>query len=298
MSPITVRRAEPADEVAISDLALGAERLVLHPSWSDLRRALRIPAPDLDLAGRESYAEQRAYDLYLAEADDQLGCFWGSVIEPPTVAQLWVLILHNDWPLYETLGALLVPVRRALRARAVTTLAFVGVEQWLLNALASNDFVHTNTVVTLQKSDWAVPDPGNRQVVIRPATVSDFRDILAIDERAFEPLWRNTARTLTEHLRTLPYFVVAELEGRVVGYEYASLIGRHGHLARLAVCPLRHGGRIGVRLLAEAVRFFRRERVFGLTVNTQRHNLRARRLYEWFGFRLLGREAEVWICTP
>ena len=294
---LSVRRAVPADESAIDDVALGTQRVTMRIPWGELCRALRAPKPGAASGWREVPAERRTYDLFVAEAHGQLGCLWASVVEPPTVAQLCALIVHDDWPLQETLGAVLPPVRRALRERGVATLAFVGLERWLLDGLAANGFSHTDTVVTLQKADWTVPGPGNRQVVVRPAAEPDFCAILDIDQRAFEPLWRNTARALAEHLRVSPYFVVAELEDQVVGYEYASLTGRHGHLSRIAVCPQYHGRHVGVRLLAEALAFFRRARVFGVTVNTQRDNAQARRLYAWFGFRLLGEEAEVWTCA-
>ena len=86
-----------------------------------------------------------------------------------------------------------------------------------------------------------------------------------------------------------------DAERQVAGYAYASLTGRHGHLTRLTVHPGTQGQRIGIRLLAEAVGFFQRERVYGITLNTQQSNTRARRLYEWFGFIALGKEAEVWV---
>jgi ribosomal protein S18 acetylase RimI-like enzyme len=180
----------------------------------------------------------------------------------------------------------------------VTTLAFVGVERWLLDGLATNDFAQINTVVTLQKTGWDVPSLGNRALVVRPATESDSPAILDIDRQAFKPLWRNTPLTLSEFMHTCPYFTVAELEQQMVGYAYASLTGRHGHLTRIAVHPRAHGQQIGVRLLADVVHFFADQRVFGITVNTQQDNVRARRLYEWFGFVLLGQEAQVWAIKP
>jgi ribosomal protein S18 acetylase RimI-like enzyme len=48
-----------------------------------------------------------------------------------------------------------------------------------------------------------------------------------------------------------------------------------------------------VRLLAEAVDSMEAGGAFGITLNTQQDNVRALRLYKWFGFRSLGKEAEV-----
>ncbi len=291
---VNVRRALPADEGAIHDLALGATRQALHAPWDGLLRALQISPLRSELARRGDHATARIYDLFVAEADDQIGCFWATVVEPPTVAQLWALIVHDNWPLHETLSALLAHIRPVLRQTGVTDLAFVGTERWLLDGLAVHGFVHQETVVTMQKSDWNIPSLGNRQVAVRAATRADLAGMLAIDKLAFVPLWRNTAYTLIEHLSTSDYLSLGELGGQIVGYSCASLTGRHGHLTRLAVHPQYQSRHVGVRLLAEVIGFFRRERVFGITLNTQKSNTRARRLYEWFEFVALGREAEVW----
>jgi ribosomal protein S18 acetylase RimI-like enzyme len=163
----------------------------------------------------------------------------------------------------------------------------------MIDALVKTGFRRRDTIVALQKVDLSVPDPGNPEVTVRQATHSDFAAILEIDRIAFDVLWWNTAATLAQWLSESAYFVVAEWNRRIVGYQCASLNGRHAHLSRIAVHPRYHGQHIGVRLLAEAMAFFQRERVFGVTLNTQQDNDAGRRLYEWFGFRVLGEEAQV-----
>lgn len=307
---IRVRRAGPDDEQALNNLlqpdeASGAaRRAVLHIPWVDLQRALATAPPGVDSAGRTLLSRHRTYNIHLGERSGRIGCLWASVIEPASVAQLRALVVDGNWPLPDTLGALLPCVRRSLRQAGVTILAFVGVERWLLDGLAANGFAQANTVVTMHqmlhpaKGDWETPSLGNRAAVVRPVTEPDLSEIVEIDRQAFIPLWRNTPLTLTEAMRACPYFCVAEIEQQVVGYAYASLTGRHGHLTRIAVHPRYQGQQVGVRLLADVVRFFRDQRVFGVTVNTQQDNVRARRLYEWFGFSLLGQEAEVWAIRP
>jgi ribosomal protein S18 acetylase RimI-like enzyme len=295
---ITVRRPTPADEKALRDLSFAARRTVLHVPWTDLRRALRSTGRRSDRTVQAAAGKHRVYDLYVCERDGKPGCLWTSIVEPASVSQLRALILADDWSLRNALDALLPRVRRSLCAAGVTTLAFVGIERWLLDGLAASGFTQTNTVVTLHKDGWDIPSDGNRQVIVRPVRAADFPPILDIDERAFVPLWRNTPLTLAEFRKRCPYFRVAELEQTVVGYAYASMMGHHGHLTRLAVHPQHQRRQIGVRLLASVLHFFRERQVFGVTVNTQQDNLRARRLYKWFGFVLLGQEAEVWTLDP
>jgi len=66
-----------------------------------------------------------------------------------------------------------------------------------------------------------------------------------------------------------------------------------GYVARVAVHPRAQDQRIGARLLAEAIRFFRMRRVSSIVLNTQKDNHRAQRLYHWFGFQPVRQEALV-----
>ena len=277
MKTPTVRRALPSDAMAIHDLLFEAERLILHMSRDDVARMLK------------------RQNVYLLKAGGQLAGVCGLAIGPETVAQIQVFALHEDWSPHGALPLLLPEASRELSGQGVTTVAFIGLEQWLLDGLEANGFCRVNTIVTLQKADFEVPDRGNPFVAVRPARTGDIPAILAIDEASFVPLWRSTDEMLNEYLSQSPSFCVAELGGTVVGYACLSTVGRHGHVTRIVVHPGYQGQRIAVRLLTAAIDYFRKRRMFGITLNTQHDNQRARRLYEWFGFRVLGREAQVMV---
>jgi ribosomal protein S18 acetylase RimI-like enzyme len=273
-----VRRATSDDLQAIERLLDDADRVVLYADRSTVRRAL----------------DKHAF--YLVETRGELVCVCGLFVAPASVAQIRVFGLLEGWPLDEVMRAALLVARDQLGAHDVTTLAFIGIEAWLVDGLAANDFRHANTIVTMQKTDFYVPDEGNPAVAIRPAKRKDYPAIMSIDRAVFVPLWHNTEETLLEYEADYPYFGVAELDGILVGYQCLSLIGRHGHVTRIAIHPDHQGQRIAVRMLAAAIHFFHKHRVFGITLNTQQDNHRARRLYEWFGFSVLGKEAQVMVC--
>jgi ribosomal-protein-alanine N-acetyltransferase len=88
-------------------------------------------------------------------------------------------------------------------------------------------------------------------------------------------------------------FVVAEKEGRTVGYQFSYIEDGEGYVARVAVHPRSQSQHIGSRLLVEAISFFQMQGVRNIVLNTQNDNHRAQRLYGWFGFRLAGQEALV-----
>jgi ribosomal protein S18 acetylase RimI-like enzyme len=222
---------------------------------------------------------------------------WASIVGAGEIAHLRAMIVDDDWPLRASASEWMSGVRSALRSGGSPQIVYVGLESWLIQLLAENGFVLSDSVITYQKVDETIPDRGNPNVRLRAVEASDLGAIRALDQRAFAPLWQTDAQTLAEQLAHSPYFVLAEQRQEPVGYACASLTGRHGHLTRLVVDPGAQGQGIGVRLLAACVGFFQEKGVYGITLNTQKDNLRARRLYEWFGFRLLGREAEVWLCT-
>lgn len=280
MASVTARRAGSEDRERIADLASSATRAVLQIPWRDLE-------------SRPSQPGRGRADFYVAQVGDRLVCACGVVIGPPDVAYIRVFVLLDAWPVGQAMDAVMPQVAAELSEKGVTTLAFIGVEEWFVDGLRAFGFGRVNSVRTLQKTEFLIPDQGNQDVVVRQVTPTDYASIVAIDLLAFGPLWRNTIAMLDEYGHTHPYFVVAEHAGLVVGYALADLQGRHGHLTRLAVHPDHQGQRIGIRLLGEVIRFMRKRRVFGLTLNTQQDNVRSRRLYTWFGFAPLGRDADV-----
>lgn len=174
-----------------------------------------------------------------------------------------------------------------LAAQGVRHLHYSGNDvehDWLHDALLTRGFVPYRSLYAYDKFDYHIPTLGNQQVVIRPFQEDDIAALLTIEEACFEDLWRYDAISFHDIAATHPYFVVAELDGKVIGYQFNALDDDYGYLVRIAVHPSVNGWGIGARLMAEAVRFFERARVIRIMLNTQDDNIQAHRLYEWFGF--------------
>jgi [ribosomal protein S18]-alanine N-acetyltransferase len=156
---------------------------------------------------------------------------------------------------------------------------------WLRGALLAQGFFPYCQLYAYDKFGYGTPTRGNTQVTIRPVNVAkDIPALLTIEELCFDDLWRYDAIAFADIAATHPYFVVAELNGNIVGYQFNALDGNYGYLVRIAVHPsFEHQG-IGARLMAEAMRFFQRARVARIMLNSQENNNHAHRLYEWFGF--------------
>ncbi len=271
----TVRVARREDAAAASEMLLQAERVAWY---AHVRSA-------------EQLIEHQ--DVFLVGDRGRLTGICGLAIAPQEVARIQVFASRERWRTGEVLGALLEQLPGRLFAGGVETLAFVGPDRWLVAALAAHGFRRTNTILTLHKQSFEVPDHGNPDVALRPVRSADLPRLVAIDEAAFDPLWRNTEETFQEYREQCSEWSAAELAGTIVGYSCINLSGRHGHITRIVVHPQLQGQRIGVRLLAEAVASLQAGGAFGITLNTQQDNKHALRLYRWFGFRSLGKEAEV-----
>ncbi len=174
-----------------------------------------------------------------------------------------------------------------LTRRNIDFLYYSGNDQendWLRGPLIERGFTPFRLLYAYDKFDYSIPSQGNQQVTLRPAQPRDISTLLALEDLCFEQLWRYDASSFADIMRTHPYFVVAELESKVVGYQFNAVDGEYGYLVRIAVHPAYSGRGIGVRLMAEATRFFQSAHSTRIMLNTQQENTHAHRLYEWFGF--------------
>jgi ribosomal-protein-alanine N-acetyltransferase len=272
---VTVRQATIADEKRVVRLIKEARRLYLRFKLENLKDCLGT-GPFL-----LAYARERLLGFM----------FWD--LRRPPLARLQGAGLADGWLVSDYLQTLLPPSLGSLRAQGATALTYVGSEEWLTVSLQDHDFVVDNAIVAYTKNDWAMPARGDQEVSVRPAQSRDFPALVALDQASFDPLWQNTVEVFRDVLINYPHFVVAELDGVVVGYQFSSLMGDQGYLARVAVHPHYQGRGIGIRLLAEAIAFFKKKGARVITLNTQRDNQASQRLYRWFGFELMGEEAVV-----
>jgi len=155
---------------------------------------------------------------------------------------------------------------------------------WLRAILLARDFKLHRLLYAYDKIDFSIPSPGNQQAQVRPVEPGDIPALLTIEQACFEDFWRYDAFSFEDIMATHPYFVVAEWQGKVVGYQFNALDDDSGYLVRIAVHPSASGKAIGVRLMSEAITFFKQSHVLRILLNTQEDNTHAHRLYEWFGF--------------
>jgi ribosomal-protein-alanine N-acetyltransferase len=190
------------------------------------------------------------------------------------------------------LAQLLEHISTCLTAKGVRYLHYSGNDierDWLRTILLTQGFIPYRQLHAYDKFDFSTPTQGNQQIHVRPVRMNtdspnDIPALLTIEAACFEDLWRYDSIAFRDIANTHPYFVVAELNGKVVGYQFNTQDDDLGYLVRIAVHPSVNGQGIGARLMTEAIHFFQRAHVSRIMLNTQEDNHHAHRLYEWFGF--------------
>ena len=131
-------------------------------------------------------------------------------------------------------------------------------------------------------------------VIVRQAGPEDAGDIFAIEEACFPDPW--SADSITFELTENPhaFYVVAELEGKVVGYAGLWWIVDEGHITNVAVLPDYRGMHIGEGIMNVLIGHTGSEGIRHHTLEVRPSNDAARRLYEKMGFRIEGRRKKYY----
>ena len=165
---------------------------------------------------------------------------------------------------------------------------------WLLEALEARGFELASLLYSYDKTDYTIPSLGNHEVRVRPFLAEDLAGVVAVENAAFEQLWRHDAASFLDVASSYPYFVVAEDNTGIVGYQFNTIDAITGYLVRIAVHPRAEGHGVGTRLLAEAIQYFERLHVWKIVLNTEAQNTRAHALYVRFGFQRVPARVRTW----
>jgi ribosomal-protein-alanine N-acetyltransferase len=118
---------------------------------------------------------------------------------------------------------------------------------------------------------------------IRDAEPGDISSVAEIERASFTDPWSEDALDAASGS-----MLVAEREGRVVGYVVAVSVIDEGEIMNLAVRPDVRGLGLGRRLLRSALDRLALRGITEVFLEVRRSNRAARRLYETEGFRVVG----------
>lgn len=174
--------------------------------------------------------------------------------------------------------------------------AAIALEPWFIELLKKSGFQQQTSIVILFWDGHKFPDhPHLPAVKIRPMHSADLVQVLKLDHRAFEPLWRLSWESLTSAFHQSAYATVAEQQGQIVGYQISTTTHATTCLERLAVTPALQKQHIGAALVSDLIDDFQINSAHHLTVNTQQDNLPSQALYQKMGFSYTGESYPVYI---
>lgn len=277
---VMVRRSTPADAAPLRRLLEQASFVHIHADW-------HYPA---DWLGTEA--------LLLAEQNSRLVACLAVAADPPPAAWVQLAALRESslapavWP------QLLNPLLPGLQATGVNEVAWLPAVALPAEWTAAMNFRTGTHIQTYDKPNLELPsEPPNPAVHLRPVRADDLPALVAVEEAAFDPLWRHSLDGLSRGWMNALTFDVAEVDGQVVGFQYSSRsqVSGRAHLVRITVHPQAQRQGVGSALLAHALEGYRRYRLRGVSLNTQVDNFPSQRLYARFGFRPVGDPLPVWV---
>ena len=140
-------------------------------------------------------------------------------------------------------------------------------------------------------------DPG--ELVIEALRRRHLRQVLAIENQVYPRPWTPGvfASELTQARDGARYYVVAILDGRVVGYGGIMFTDDSAHVTNIAVDPQRHRRGIGRAVLVHLIGAALRADCDAMTLEVRVTNTAAQALYRQFGFAPSGIRARYYENT-
>jgi len=121
-------------------------------------------------------------------------------------------------------------------------------------------------------------------VSVEPMRRADVPSVSAIERRCYPTPWHENAY-YTELTNRSACYLVARLDGQVVGYAGMWVIMDEAHITTLAVDPPHQGKKIGERLLQAMLEEAILHGATRATLEVREHNYKAQNLYRKYGFR-------------
>jgi len=121
-------------------------------------------------------------------------------------------------------------------------------------------------------------------VKIRKMTKWDLEEVMDIEHRCFSIPWSKEAFLLEVEQNRFARYMVAELEGKVVGYGGMWMILDEAHITNIAIHPDYRGRGYGNKIVGALVESANKEGISRMTLEVRRSNKAALNLYKKYGF--------------
>lgn len=130
-------------------------------------------------------------------------------------------------------------------------------------------------------------------LVIEQMTSKDIDGVFEVEKNCFEHHWSKEAFK-KELKNDVARYLVAKIDGKIVGYVGIWFVLDEGHITNVAVHNDYRGKKIGNELVKELVELCRKSKIASMTLEVRVSNIVAQNLYKKYGFKLAGvRELKI-----
>ncbi|MCC0637178.1 MULTISPECIES: ribosomal protein S18-alanine N-acetyltransferase [unclassified Clostridioides] len=130
-------------------------------------------------------------------------------------------------------------------------------------------------------------------VKIEEMTIKDIDEVFEVEKNCFEDYWSKESFR-KELSNEVAKYIVAKLDGKVVGYVGIWLILDEGHINNVAVHSDYRGKKIGDKLIKRLVDLCKDNNIASMTLEVRASNKIAQNLYRKYGFKMGGIRKEYY----
>lgn len=130
-------------------------------------------------------------------------------------------------------------------------------------------------------------------LVIERMTSEDIDGVYCVEKNCFEHHWSKDA-FVKELKNDVARYLVAKIDGKIVGYVGIWFIVDEGHITNVAVHSDYRGRKIGDELVKALVELCRENNIVSMTLEVRVSNVVAQSLYKKYGFKLAGIRKEYY----
>ena len=163
-------------------------------------------------------------------------------------------------------------------------------QNWMETLLQTNGWQKAQKVIVLLWQGTTLPPKMEKEkdIQIRKMKLDDLSQVNQIDDLSFTSFWKFSPTTITLAFEQSAYSTVAEMDGKIIGFQISTADLYRAHLTRLAVLPEYRNRNIGASLVQNMLWHFSVPSIRQITVNTQYDNQASIHLYQRAGFEYLG----------
>jgi len=125
-------------------------------------------------------------------------------------------------------------------------------------------------------------------LIIREMKEQDIDEIIEIERLSFSTPWSREAFVIEMTTNKLAKYIVAEKNGKLIGYAGLWFIIDEGHITNIAVKPEYRGQGVGASLVKELIDISEERGIPSLTLEVRKSNIVAKSLYQKYGFENCG----------